>query len=142
MTIYLVYSTVALSETGRSIVEVLVGESIFLYVWCGNGVPNFWTIGQKFRFLDKSSAQHEIRCFLSTSILAVSNDLFSTCCVVFLKSRCRDIVVFNTKIEWMRIWSLTHSKLHVSPCDVVNILSDHLQCPCDAINTFQGKVPA
>jgi len=22
------------------------------------------------------------------------------------------------------------------------ILSDHFQCPCDAINTFQGKVPA
>jgi len=37
MTIYLVYSIVALSETGRSIVEVLVGESIF--IWCGNGVP-------------------------------------------------------------------------------------------------------
>jgi len=60
MTIYLVYSTVALSETGRSIVEVLVGESIFLYVWCGNGVPTplFLAIhsclpatifGQKFR---------------------------------------------------------------------------------------------
>ena len=94
---------------------------------------NFWTL---------SSAQHEIRCFLSTRFLAVFNDLFSTCCVVFPKLRYHDIVAFHTKIEWMRIWSLTHSKLHVSRCDVVKILSDHFQCPCDAINTVQGKVPA
>jgi len=92
--------------------------------------------------MKQSSAQHEIRCILSTSILAVSNDLFSACCVVFLKLRYRDIVAFHTKIAWMRIWSLTHSKLYVSRCDVVKILSDYFQYPCDAINTFQGKVPA
>jgi len=26
-------------EIGRSSVEILVGESVFFYVWCGNAVP-------------------------------------------------------------------------------------------------------
>jgi len=43
-------------------VEILLGESVFLYVWCGNGVPsnNFWT---KVQLSAKSYA------FLSTNIL-------------------------------------------------------------------------
>jgi len=28
------------------------------------------------------------------------------------------------------------------PTSRFQMLSDHFQCPCDAINTFQSKVPA
>jgi len=41
----------------------------------------------------------------------------------------------------MRIWSLAHCKLHF-PAVTWKILSDHFQGPCDAINTFQDKLPA
>ena len=71
--------------------EVLVGESIFLYVWRGNGVraPLFSNtfscvpatiFGQKFR-----SARNQVLFIDQYS--DVSNDLFSTCCAVFLKLR-------------------------------------------------------
>jgi len=53
--------------------------------------------------LNKSSAQHEIRCFFINQHSAVSNIFFSTYCTVFLKLRYRNIVAFRTKIEWMRI---------------------------------------
>jgi len=65
------------------------------------------------QILDKSSAQHEIRCFFIYQYSAVSKNFFSTYCTVFLT------VAFRTKkIEWMRIWSLTYCKLHVFRCDV------------------------
>jgi len=41
----------------------------------------------------------------------------------------------------MRIRSLAHCKLHL-PAVTWKILSDHFQCPCDAINNFQDKLPA
>ena len=146
MTIYLVYSTVALSETGRSTVEVLVGESIFLYVWCGNGVPNIWTIGQKF-FLDKSS-DFWTKVPLSTKsdafyrpVFLMCLIIFSTCCTVYLKLRYRDIVAFRTK-NWMAenlvIDSLQTSRF---PPWGGKTLSDHFQCPSDAAKTYKGKVP-
>jgi len=73
---------------------------------------------------------------------AVSNNLFSTCCSVFLKLRYRDIVAFRTK-NWMDenlvIDSLQTSRF---PLWHGQILSDHFQYPCDAVNTFQGKIPA
>jgi len=48
-------------------------------------------------FLDKSSAQHEIRCFFIDQHSAVSNNFVSTYCTAFLKLRYRDIVAFRTK---------------------------------------------
>jgi len=85
-------------------VEILVGESIFLYVWCGNAVPTLLFLaihsclpakifGQKF-----SSARNQMLFIDQYS--AVSNNLFATCCIVFLKLRYRDIVTFRTK-NWM-----------------------------------------
>jgi len=48
--------------------------------------------------LDKSSAQHEIRCFSSDQCSAVSNNFFQpTAQTAFPKFRCRDIVAFRTK---------------------------------------------
>ena len=81
--------------------EILVGESILLYVWCGNGVPTplFLVIpsclpatvfGQKF-----SSARNQMLFINQYS--AVSNNLFSACCTVLLKLRYRDIVPLRTK---------------------------------------------
>jgi len=71
MTIYLVYNTVALSETGRSIAEVLVGESIFLYVWCGNGVPTplFLAIHGHCKV---RSLNHRVKCDYSVQRLVTS----------------------------------------------------------------------
>ena len=68
------------------------------------------------QFLDKSSAQHEIRCFFSDQHSAVSNNFFQPIgyCTVFPKLRYHDVVTFRKKIECMRIWSLTHCKLYVS----------------------------
>jgi len=85
-------------------VNILVGESIFLYVWCGNGVPTpvFLAIhpclpatifGQTF-----SSAQNQM--LHTDQYSAVSNILFLTCCMAFLKLRYRDVVTFCTK-NWM-----------------------------------------
>jgi len=37
--------------------------------------------------------------------------------------------------------NLVYDSLQTSRCDVER-LSDHFQCPCGAINTFQGEVPA
>jgi len=73
-------------------VENLAGESIFLYVWCGNGVPCLLAtiFGQKF-----SSARNQMLFIDRYS--AVSNNLLSTCCIVFLKMRYRDIVAFRKK---------------------------------------------
>ena len=70
----------------------------------------------------QKSAQHEIRCFLS------SNIPLSLIIVFHLKVQC---TLYNIskialpwysrvsykKIEWMRIWSLAHCKLHVSCFD-------------------------
>jgi len=73
---------------------------------------------------------------------AVSNNLFSTCCSVFLKLRYRDIVAFRTKNcmdENLVIDSLQTPRF---PLWRDQILSDHFQYPCDAINTFQRKMPA
>jgi len=75
---------------------------------------------------------------------AVSNNFFSTYCAVdlFLKLRSHDIVTFRTK-KWMDE-NLVIDSLQTS-CFLLwreKILSDHFQCTCDAINTFQGKVPA
>jgi len=75
-------------------VEILIGESSFLYVWCGNGVPTrlFLPIhsclpatifGQKF-----SSSRKQMLFIDQCS--AVSYNLFSTCGIVFLKLRYRD----------------------------------------------------
>jgi len=66
-------SSVEILETGRSSEEILVGETVFLCIWCENGIPhlffsnaplpasnNFWT---KVQLSTKSDA------FLSTIIL-------------------------------------------------------------------------
>jgi len=71
-------------------VEILVGESVFIYVWCGNGV---W----QQQILDKSTAWHKIRCFFVDVYPCASNNYFSTYCTAFLKLRYRDIVAFRTK---------------------------------------------
>jgi len=86
--------------------------------------------------LDKISAQQEISCFFIGQYSAVSNNFFSTYFTVFLKLRYRDTVAFRTKNvmdENLVVGSLQTS---LSRCDVEKILSDHFQCPCDAINNF------
>jgi len=121
--------------------EILVGESIFLYVWCGNGVPTLLFLaihsclpatifGQNF-----SSARNQMLFIDQYS--AVSNNLFSTCCIVFLKLRYRDIVAFRTKNLMDK--NLVIDSLQTSRFALWRgkTLSDHIQCPCDAINTFQ-----
>ena len=112
-------------------------ESIFLHVWYGNAVPTplFLAIHparqQQFFF---SSPRNQT--FFIDQCSPVSNNFFSTYCTVFL------IVAFRTK-NWMDekliIDSLQTSRF---PLWRGKILSDHFQCPCDAINTFQGNVPA
>ena len=112
-------------------------ESIFLHVWYGNAVPTplFLAIHparqQQFFF---SSPRNQT--FFIDQYSPVSNNFFSTYCTVFL------IVAFRTK-NWMDekliIDSLQTSRF---PLWRGKILSDHFQCPCDAINTFQGNVPA
>ena len=82
--------------------EILVGESVFLYVWCGNAVAS------QQPYLDESSAHHEIRCYFIDQYSAVSNNFVSTSSISKLSYR--DIAAFRTKIECMRIWSLTHCK--------------------------------
>jgi len=77
-------------------VEILVDESDFLYVWCGNTVPTFLSLAihpclpatmfrQKF-----SSARNQMLYYID-QYSAVSNHFFSTYCAVFL------IVAFRTK---------------------------------------------
>jgi len=39
------------------------------------------------QFLEKSSAQHKIRCFFVDTYSVASRKFFSTYCIVFLKSR-------------------------------------------------------
>jgi len=81
-------------------VEILAGESVFLYIWRGNGIPqlffsstplpasnNYWT---KVQLSTQSDA------FLSTIIL-LSLTFFSIYSTVFLKLRYRDIVTFCKK---------------------------------------------
>jgi len=103
-------------------VEILVGESVFLYVWCGNGVPtprfSQYIPACQQRFLDKSSAQHETRFFLSTNILLSPIIFFNLLYSISKIALPRYSRVSYKKIEWVRIWSLTHYKLHVSRCDV------------------------
>jgi len=103
-------------------VEILVGESVFLYVWCGNGVPtprfSQYIPACQQRFLDKSSAQHETRCFLSTNILLSLIIFFNLLYSISKIALPRYSRVSYRKIEWVRIWSLTHYKLHVSRCEV------------------------
>ena len=102
MTSYLVYSTVALKwnrkiHCGNSCRRINLPLCL---VWERRSLPasnNFWT---KVQLSTKSDA------FID-QYSAVSNNLLSTCCIVFLKMRYHDIVAFRTKIEWMRIWSLT-----------------------------------
>jgi len=75
---------------------------------------NFWT---KLQLNTKSDV------FLSTNILLSLIKFFQpTYSSLYLKLPYRDIVAFRTKIEWVRSWSLTHCKLHVSRCDVKNIV--------------------
>jgi len=95
------------------------------------------------QFLDKRSAQHEIRRFFPPIFWCLYKN-FSTYCTVFLKLRYRDIVAFRTK-SWMDM----HEKLVFYSMQTSyfprwrgKTLSDHFQCPCGATNTFQGKVPA
>jgi len=93
---------------------------------------SFWT---KVQLSTKSDA------FPSTNIL-LSLIIFSTYCTVYLKLRYRDIVAFrNTKLNG---WAFGHwlTANFTYPAVTWKILSDHFQRPCDAINTFQGNVPA
>ena len=117
--------------------EILVGESVFLYIWRGNGIPHLFLSNNpawQQQFLDKSSAQHKIKCFLIDHYSAVSNKFFSTYCTVFLKLRYCDIVTFRTK-NWIDE-NLVVGKLQISrfPLWHGKILSDHFECPCDAIS--------
>jgi len=82
---------------------------------------------------------------------AVSNNIFPPYCMptVFLQVRYRDMVAFRTKNcvaeQEIKSWSLTRCKLQTSQIllwRVGTTLSDHFQCPCNPINTFQGEVPA
>jgi len=66
-------------------VEIFVGESVFVYNWRGNGIPHHFfsnTPACQQQFLDKSSAQHEIRCFSIDHYSAVSNNFFLIYCTV------------------------------------------------------------
>jgi len=94
------------------------------------------------QFLDKSSAQQEIRCFFRP-IFCCLYKKFSTYCIVFLKLRYRDIVAFRTK-NWMGMQKLVIDSLQTSHSRLWHgkTLSNHFQCPRGAINTFQVKVPA
>ena len=58
--------------------EILVGESVFLSIWRGNGIPHLFFSNTPAcqQFLDRSSAQHEIRCFFIDHCSAVSNNFF------------------------------------------------------------------
>ena len=100
---------------------------------------NFWT---KVQLSTKSNA------FLPTNILLSLIICFSTYCTVFV------IVAFRTK-TWMNenlvIDSLQTSRIPLWRGKILSdhfqfskILSDHFhfQCSCDAINTFQGTMPA
>jgi len=75
-------------------VEILVGESVFLYIWCGNGIPHLFFSNTPL----PANNNYWTKVQLSTK--SVSNIFFSTCCTAFLKLRYRDIVAFRTK-NWM-----------------------------------------
>jgi len=104
MTTYLVYSTAA-PKWNRKLRCGNYCRRINLplcLVWERHSHTYFWAIysclpatifGQKF-----SSARNQMLFINQYS--AVSNNLFSTCCTVFLKLRYRDIVAFRTK-NWM-----------------------------------------
>jgi len=72
-------------------VETLAGESILLYVWCGNGVPTPLFLAMHSClpatvFEQKFSSARNHMLFIN-QYSAVSNNLFSTCCTVLLKMR-------------------------------------------------------
>jgi len=115
-------------------VEILVGESVFLHDWCGKAFPlpmpatNFWTKGQ---LSTKSDA------FLSTNILLsliIFFNLLYSISKIALPRYGRVSHKTTCKYENLVIDSLQTSQFQ--------ILSDHFQCPCNAIKTFQAKVPA
>ena len=88
------YSTAALKWNRKIQCGNSCSKSVFLYIWRGNGIPRLFlsnTPACQQQFFDKSSAQHEIRCFFIDQHSAVSDDFFSTYCTVFLKFRYRDI---------------------------------------------------
>ena len=96
------------------------------------------------QYLDKSSAQHEIRLFFSTyRLFCCLHKIFSTYCTVFLKLPYRDIAAFCTKWNgWAEVVfdSLQASYFPLSRCDA----EKHwwFSMPFGAINASQGKVPA
>ena len=146
MTTYLVYSTVAgkwnkKTQCGNSHRRINLPVCL---VWERRSHTTFLAMhsclpatisGQKF-----SSARNQMLFINQYS--AVSHNLFSPCCSVFLKLCYRDIVAFRTK-KWM-YENLVIDSLQTSrfPLWRGQMLSDHFQYPCDAMNTFQGKVPA
>ena len=144
MTTYHVYSTVALKwnrkiQCGNSCRRISLPLCLVLercshtphLFFSNTPLPasnNFWT---KVQLSTKSDA------FLSTNILLSLFIFFNLgYCTVFLKLCYHDIVTFGKKwmYENLVIDSLKTSRFQV--------LSDHFQCPCDVINTFQGTVPA
>jgi len=69
-------------------------------------------------FLDKSSSQHEIRCFFSAHILLSLQKFFNVLNSMSKIALPRYSRVSYKKNEWMRSWSLTQCKPHISRCDV------------------------
>jgi len=122
MTFFLVYSTVAL-HWNRKIQCGIFCRRISLplcLVWERRSHTSFSAIhsclpatifGQTF-----SSAR--TRCFLSTSILLSLIIFFNLLYSISKIALPRYSRVSYKKIEWVRIWSLIHYKLHVSRCDV------------------------
>jgi len=134
MTSYLVYSTVALKwnrkiQCGNSCRRISFSERRSHTFFSAVHPCLLATIfGQKF-----SSARNQI--LFSDQYSVASNHFFSTYYTVFLKLRYRNIVAEN-----LVIWLTAHFRL-TFPAVTWKILFDHFQCPCDAMDTFQGKVP-
>jgi len=72
------------------------------------------------QFLDKSSAQREIKCFFIDPYSAVSDKKFSTYCTAFLKLLRYSCVSYKKLSGWTEVGHLlaANFELHISRCDV------------------------
>jgi len=88
-----------------------------------------------------TSARNQMLLIFIYQYSAVSNNFASTFCTVSLKLRYHDVVAFRTKKfnGWAEVghWLTANFTF---PAVTWKILSDHFQCPCDAIYTFQVSV--